>query len=108
MGFIMPRLCPVSNQVMNYGGLLRTGHWPLATALPAGRFFGDFVGALAVGADAEDAVAVAQRLELVAAGDLVLQALDLFAVELDERAAFGADQVVVMRVFVFVLVEHAP
>src|SRR5689334_16028542 len=84
--------------------LLTTGYRPSAT----GGDFGGFVIMLAVGADAEDAMAMAQRLEFVAAGDFVLQLFNLFVVELDERAAFNADQVIVMRMLVFVLVEHAP
>jgi len=53
-------------------------------------------------------MAVMKRFESVAAHDLFLQLLDLFVVKLDQRAAAGADQVVVVRVLVVVLVKHAP
>ena len=53
-------------------------------------------------------MAVMKRFESVAAHDLFLQLLDLFVVKLDQRAAAGADQVVVVRVLVVVLVQHAP
>ena len=49
-----------------------------------------------------------KRFESIAADDFILQLLDLFVVKLDQRAASGADQVVVMRVLVVVLVQHAP
>ena len=49
-----------------------------------------------------------KRFESVAANDFILQLLDLLIVELDKRAAAGADQMVVMGVFVIVLVKHPP
>ena len=42
------------------------------------------------------------------ANDFVLNPLDFFAVEFDQRAAAGADQVVVVGMLVFVLVEGTP
>lgn len=59
---------------------------------------------LAVGADAKDAVAMMKRFESVATNYLILQLLDLFVIELDQRAASGADQMVMMGVLVVVLV----
>jgi len=53
-------------------------------------------------------MAVAHGLEAIPACDLVLQSLDLFVVELYQRPAFRADQMVMMAVFVVVLVETAP
>ena len=52
-------------------------------------------------------MAVVEGRESVAAYDLVLQLLDLLAVELDQRAAAGADQMIVMRVLVIMFVKHA-
>jgi hypothetical protein len=48
-----------------------------------------------------------QWLEPVTAGDGVLKPLDLFAVELDQRAASCAYQMIVMAVFVVVFVEDS-
>jgi hypothetical protein len=62
---------------------------------------------LARRADTEDAVAVMQGSELVAAGYYVLKPFYLFAVELDQRAALRADQMIVVSVFVVVLVKDS-
>src|SRR5262245_15422409 len=61
---------------------------------------------LAVRANAPDAQAVTRRLKIMLRGDLVLPVFDLFAVELDQPAAFGADQMVVVLVVVKVLVTR--
>ncbi len=53
-------------------------------------------------------MAVMQRLEFVAANYFVLKLFDLFVVKLYQRAALSADEVIVMLVLVFVLVERAP
>ena len=53
---------------------------------------------LAVVARAEDSQAVRRRAKLVESRDLVLHVLDDFAVELDERAARRAYQVVMVGV----------
>lgn len=45
--------------------------------------------------------------ESVPANDFILQLLDLLVVKLDQCAAAGANQVVVMGVFVVVLIQHA-
>jgi len=62
---------------------------------------------LTFGAEAEDAMAVMKRFEMIASNYLILQLLDLFAVELDQRAALSANQMIVVSVFVFVLVQGA-
>ena len=66
-----------------------------------------FLSLLAFGADAEDAVAVMEWLEVVAAGYLVLQFFNLLAVKLNQRSACGADQMIVMRMLVFVFIQRA-
>jgi hypothetical protein len=53
-------------------------------------------------------MAVMKRLESIAAYNLILQLLDLFAVELNQSAATGTDQVVVVMVLVIMLVKHSP
>jgi len=45
--------------------------------------------------------------ESVPANDFILQLLDLLVVKLDQCAAAGANQMVVMGVFVVVLIQHA-
>lgn len=62
---------------------------------------------LALGADSKNSMAVMKRLKSVVSNDLFLKFLDLFVVKLDQRAASGADQVVMVCVFVVVLVQHA-
>lgn len=66
------------------------------------------MGFLAVRTDSKNAVTMMKWFESIAANYLILQLLDLLVVELDKRAAAGADQVVVMCVLVIVLVEHPP
>ena len=61
---------------------------------------------LAFRANAPDAQAVARRSKIMLRGDLVLLVFDLFAVELYQPAAFGADQMVVVLVVVKVLVTR--
>ena len=65
------------------------------------------LAALALGADAEDSQRVLRRAELVLGDDGVLYGLKLCGVELDCLAALGADQMIVMRVLVVVLVARA-
>ena len=48
------------------------------------------------------------RLEVVELGDLILFALDDLAIKLDQFAAMGADQVVVMLVIVEVFIARPP
>lgn len=74
----------------------------------AGFAFVTLLCLLAVGANAEDPVAMMKRLKLVTIGNLVLQLFYLFAVELDQSSTSRTDQVVVMCVFVVVLVKHPP
>src|SRR5262245_30823430 len=59
---------------------------------------------LAFRTNAPDAQAVARRLKIMLCSDLVLPVFDLFAVELYQTAAFGADQMVVVLVVIKVLV----
>src|SRR5262245_29533310 len=61
---------------------------------------------LTVRANAPDAQAVARRLKVMLRGDLVLLVFDLFAVELYQPAAFGADQMVVVLVVVEMFVTR--
>ena len=63
---------------------------------------------LAVGADAEYSMAMMKRFESIVPDYLILQSLDLIVVELDQRAATGTDQMVVMGMLVLVLVKHPP
>jgi len=65
------------------------------------------VSLLTFGADSENAVTVMKWFESIASDDFVLQQFNLLVVKLDQGAAFGADQVVVMSVFVLVLIEHS-
>src|SRR5262249_37283852 len=65
------------------------------------------LGFLTFGADSKNAVAVMKRFESVLLHDLVLQLLDLFIEELDQRAALCAYQVIVMAVLVVVFVQSA-
>src|SRR6185369_2885532 len=58
----------------------------------------------AVGADAEDLQVVKGRRELLALADLELALFERVVVELDHRAARGADEVVVVRIAGDVLV----
>src|SRR4030095_15406619 len=74
----------------------------------AGLGRGRLLSFLAIRTDPKDSMAVMKRLEPVATNDLVLQLLDLFVVKLDQCATTGADQVVVMGVFVVMLIKHAP
>jgi hypothetical protein len=69
---------------------------------------GSLLSFLAVGADAEDAMAVMKRFEIVTANYLVLQLLDLLVVELDQRAACGANKMIVMRVLIVMFVQGPP
>ena len=48
------------------------------------------------------------RLEVIELGDLILFILNDFAIKLDQFAATGADQVVVMLVIVEMLIPRAP
>ena len=48
-----------------------------------------------------------KRFESITADDFVLELFNLFVVKLDQGAALGADQVVVMSMFVLVLIEHS-
>lgn len=63
---------------------------------------------LAVGADTEYSMTMMKRFESIVPDYFILQSLDLFVVELDQRAATGTDQMVVMSMLVFVLVKHPP
>jgi len=65
------------------------------------------VSLLTFGADSENAVTVMKWFESIASDDFVLQQFNLLVVKLDQGAALGADQVVVMSVFVLVLIEHS-
>jgi hypothetical protein len=70
-------------------------------------FGGGLLSLLALRANAEDAMAVMKRFEVVATSYFVLQLFDLFAVELDQRSALRANQMIVMMVFVFVFIQRA-
>jgi len=67
---------------------------------------GCFLRLLTVGTHTEYAMAVVKRFEPVAAGNLILQTLDLFAVKLDQFAAGCAYQMIVMRVLVMMFIQH--
>ena len=56
----------------------------------------------------QNTMAVTQRFESIMPHDSVLSALDLFIVKLNQFAALRADEMVMVRVFVLVFVEHSP
>jgi hypothetical protein len=68
---------------------------------------GDFALRLTISANPKDAQAVVRRLELILRRNLILFILNDLAVELDQVAAFRADQMVVMLMVVFVFVALA-
>src|SRR5436305_14732041 len=75
--------------------------------LRGGLFRGRVVLASALCADAEDSERMLRGGKLILGDDGVLYGLKLCGVELDCHAAFGTDQVVVVRVLVVVLVARA-
>src|SRR5437762_10741021 len=90
------------------GGSAGAGRGGETYARLGGRFFAFEVAAFAtLGAVAEHAHRVVRQLKLVLGGDLVLQRFHVGGVELDGLAAGGADQMIVVRVLVVVLVARA-
>lgn len=69
------------------------------------RFVG-LLSFLAIGADAEYSMAMMKRLEFVTTDYLILQLFNLLAKKLDQGAAAGTDQMVVVIVLVVVFVKH--
>lgn|SRR5262249_14963630 len=62
---------------------------------------------LALGANPKDAMAVMKWLETILLYDFILQVLYLFVVKLNQRAAIGADQMIVMTVLIIVFVKRS-
>lgn len=64
--------------------------------------------ATTLGADAEHAQRVVRQIKVMFGGDGVLNGFEFSGIEFDSLAAFGADQMIVMRMLVIVLVARAP